>query len=132
MFHGSVPVYNVLNKCVVKPKNIVNTIKYISNIKWGCINFVLERILVKMFVASVINGFISIPWHMRFSATSDQIMEVAHSSCHIYTTSDSTSLRCEDDINERRIDRLVTSRVSIMLHKPKTSITSFKHLDSFH
>ena len=46
---------------------------------------------------------------MHFGATSDQIMEVAYSSCNIQSASNSTSLWCEDNINERRIDSLVTS-----------------------
>ena len=94
IFHGSMTVYDILNQCMVKPKYIVNIIKNISNVKWGCINVVLEGILVKMFVTSIINNFVSISWNVNFGATSDQIMEVVYSSCHIYSTStySSTSL----------------------------------------
>ena len=92
LFHGSVTVYDILNQSVIIPKYIVDIIKDISNVKWGCINVVLEGILVKMFITSISNVFVSISWHMHFSATSDQIMEVADSSCNIQSASDSTSL----------------------------------------
>ena len=68
---------------MIKQKDIVDIIKNISYVKWGCIHVVLEVIFVKMFITSISNIFVSISRHMHFSAAGDQIMEVAYSSCNI-------------------------------------------------
>ena len=57
--YGSVTIKNVLNHCVVKPGNMVNTIKYVSNMKWNHIYVMPEGFFVKMFVAMVMNKFVS-------------------------------------------------------------------------